>query len=423
MAILVLDKKNITVLLVSDTYPYPPVDGRKVRNYNLYKNIDSVFRCTWLIFGPPGTNKDYNELCSRLGESCEQIKFVPESSIKEVSLDIGPIQKIFFPPKISVGPPLYSDMMEQAVTNEIKSRRYDIIVFSGYEMYIYADKNLVQDVPCVVDIIDSLSVWFWNKFSQETNILDKIKSFFHYIWSVRFEKIHFSDLKNMILVSQVDATVVKRHCPQSNVRTITNGVDTRYFKQDTSIKRTPNSLLFTGVMDYPPNNDAMVYFIKHVLSIIAEKNDIILMIAGPNPSAELVSLAQGNPHVELLGYVDDIRTAFDKAEVYVSPLLSGAGMKNKILEAWAMSKPVVATSLSCAGLRVQDGNNIVLADNAADFADAVCRLLSDADVRNRLAEGGRRTVEKYYSWRSKAKELEDFLIDAIHEFKATNKSS
>ena len=420
--VLIFNKKACNVLLISTNYPYPPVDGHKVRSYNLYKYFGPSFRCTWLIFGNScNAKKKHSELCEKLGPSCNRIEIVPESSIKPVEIDGGPVQKILFPPKLSIGPPFYSHLMEQAVNREVGSMKYDVVFFSGFGMFMYCDPELLKFVPYLVDIIDSPSVLSWSYFVKETKALKKVKAFFNYIWAYRFEKIHFSGIKNMILISEVDARTVKNHCPQSKVMTITNGVDTCYFQQDVSVNRVPRSLLFTGVMNYSPNNDAMVYFIKQIFPLILKKkDDIRLMIAGPNPSPELVALSQGHPHVELLGYVDDIRIAFNKAEICISPLLSGAGVKNKVLEAWAMSKPIVATSLSCAGLEAQDGNNILLADTPADFADAVSRLLSDTDLRDQILKNGRKNVEENYSWESKTRKVENCLMDVMREFELSS---
>jgi glycosyltransferase involved in cell wall biosynthesis len=411
-------KNSINVLLISHNCPYPPIDGYKVRNYNMYRNLDPLFRCSWLIFGHfTESLKIIDRLKNKLGPSCEHIEIIPESTLKHITLKNPLYKKIFFPHKLSMRAPTYSVKMEEVVNKEISSSKYDIVLFLGFGMFLYCNLRLINNVPYIVDTVDSLSVLMKSYFKKETKIINKIKSYLNYIWAQRYEKIHLSKAKHMIFISDVDAQAVKTNCPQSKIWSISNGVDTEYFKQNLNVKVLAFSMLFTGVMSYSPNNDAMIYFITKIFPLIKKRmNNAFLMIAGPNPSSKLSSLAKNDRQINLMGYVEDIRSVFNKAEVYISPLISGAGVKNKVLEAWAMSKPIVATSLSCSGLDVIDGDNVLIADQPKLFAEKVYQLFIDSDLRDRISKNGRRDVERAYSWESKSKELENCIMDVIHNF-------
>ncbi|MBK8335768.1 MAG: glycosyltransferase [Sterolibacteriaceae bacterium] len=169
-------------------------------------------------------------------------------------------------------------------------------------------------------------------------------------------------------------------------------------------------------MDYPPNNTAMLHFIEETFPIIRKENpNVTLTIAGRNPTDELVSLAARSAGVKVTGFVEDLRTYFQAATVYVSPLLSGAGLKNKVLEAWSMMLPVVASSVSCSGMAAADNRNLLIADSPSEFASKVLALLSDSDLRERLSKEGRATVEREYSWQCRGAMLGSIFAKIVNE--------
>ncbi len=217
------------------------------------------------------------------------------------------------------------------------------------------------------------------------------------------------------MISHVDAAHVKVNCPGSRIWVIPNGVDTEYFHTKNHHSDAGRNLLFTGVMNYTPNVESIVYFIKEILPLVRRRiSDVKLTVAGRNPTLELQKIEKEVHEISLTGYVDDIRPYFERAAIYVAPIISGAGLKNKILEAWSMSKAVVATSLSCDGIDAIDGYNVVIADRPKDFAEKVVQLLSDTNMRDRLAINGRHTVERSYSWLSKSKMLENLFREVLH---------
>jgi polysaccharide biosynthesis protein PslH len=286
----------------------------------------------------------------------------------------------------------------------IATGRYDIVFLCGFSTFLYFDLQN-EKVPYIVDICDSISLYAQSAYKKDRRPLLKLRNWLNYIWACRYEKLHASTIQNMILISDLDAAQMRLHCTRSNIWVIPNGVDTDYFKPSGSISR-PHSLLFTGVMDYTPNDEAMLYFLGSIFPLVKKRvPDAVLTIAGKNPTSRLKNLASQTSEVQLTGFVEDLRSYFDSAAVFVSPLLSGAGMKNKVLEAWSMALPVVATSVSCSGLAVRNNENILIADKPAEIADRIVDLLVDRTMRENLSRNGRETVERNYSWSSRSKIL------------------
>lgn len=396
------------ILVVAPEYPVPPDDGHKLRVLNLVKNINDSIKTTWLLFGDKSINENEPAKCKSLGSYCDRIVIIDKKTLKPFILHrkLIKIKNIFFSHKLSIDKPVYSTEMRGQVNKEISSLRYDFVIFSGFKMFLYADHEVLNQIPYLVDVIDSPSALLGSYFRSEKTLSGKIKTFINWYWAKRYELVHFSKCKNMVFVAEGDAATVRKACPLSNVWTISNGVDVDFFTRTISEQSIPGTLLFTGVMSYKPNNDAMFFFIKEIFPlIIAQIKDVRLIIAGRDPLPELLDLTKDNPRIQVTGYVEDMREEFNMAEVYVSPLVSGAGVKNKILEAWAMSLPVVATKISCAGIDIKNGVNLLVADDPATFAEQVCRLLLHKGERQKIAEKGRETVEQLYSWKARSREL------------------
>ena len=164
-------------------------------------------------------------------------------------------------------------------------------------------------------------------------------------------------------------------------------------------------------MGFAPNVEGVVHFVDDVLPLVRRAlPDVRFCAVGRDPAPAV--LARRGPRVEITGRVEDVRPFVARAAVFVSPLRSGTGIKNKILQAWAMGKAVVATPESCGGLAVRPGENMVVAAGAEAFAREVVALLGDPARRAALGSAGRATVLAGYSWERKSGELEQALAAA-----------
>ncbi len=172
------------------------------------------------------------------------------------------------------------------------------------------------------------------------------------------------------------------------------------------------TVMFFGALNYFPNQDGLLYFLREVWSLIEKSNPKArLKIVGQHPTPEI--LAHQGPRVEVAGKVDDLRPHLASAAVSIAPLRIGGGTRFKILEAMAMAKPVVSTSLGAEGIDAEPGRHLLLGDDAASFAAAVSRVLGDPQLGSRLGREGRALVEERYSWASAAQTLEGLYREAL----------
>jgi glycosyltransferase involved in cell wall biosynthesis len=204
--------------------------------------------------------------------------------------------------------------------------------------------------------------------------------------------------------SDIDALVFQRHCTRDAIEIIPNGVDVTHYQPDFA-SEVPAHLIYIGSMDWYPNEDAVAFFADEVLPRIQETvPDVAFSIVGGNPSARVQKLAE-RERVVVTGRVPEIKPYFAEATVFVVPLRIGSGTRLKILEALAMGKAIVSTTVGAEGLDLRDGEEILIADEPTAFADAVIRLLTDSELRRRVGENGRARVERDYDWRSIGKKL------------------
>ena len=200
----------------------------------------------------------------------------------------------------------------------------------------------------------------------------------------------------------------------NRIVSIPTGVNTEYFKPRGAAE-VPARLVFSGSMDWHPNEDAVCYFIDTILPRIrAEIPDASFTIVGRNPGARVRELA-AHPGVTVTGTIADVRPAIGEASVYVVPLRAGSGTRIKIFEALAMGKAVVSTTVGAEGLALESGRHFLAADTPHDFAHAVIRLVRDPARRQALGDAGRALVETDYSWSTIASQFEARCEEVVAE--------
>jgi len=198
--------------------------------------------------------------------------------------------------------------------------------------------------------------------------------------------------------SQRDRERLIRLCPGARIEVIPNGVDVDYYTGSRAEgAESGREVLFVGSMDYHANVDAVVWFVGGVWPLVENTNpDLSFRIVGREPAPEVRALA--GPNVIVTGTVDDIRPHYAKAAATVVPLRVGGGTRLKILESMAAGVPVVSTRLGAEGLDVSDGDDILLADEPAEIAGALCRLAADSELAGRIRRNGEALVRRLYDW-------------------------
>lgn len=251
------------------------------------------------------------------------------------------------------------------------------------------DLGLAQ--PLFLNAVDSFAKLNENAFRRSGKLRDRIK-----MWMYRgYERRCLGAARMVNFVSQADLDSVRQGQPDLPLVNISNGVDSDLFRPNES-RRVPARLLFTGNFDYLPNAQAARHLALEIFPRIrAAHPGATLQIVGRNPPRDI----QGLPGVDATGFVDDIVASYQSADIFVCPLLSGAGVKNKILEAMSVGMPIITSPLGVEGIEwIADGEHYLLADEPQAFADAVGRLLSDPALRRKLGANARNVAVTHFSW-------------------------
>lgn len=222
--------------------------------------------------------------------------------------------------------------------------------------------------------------------SERRHFLDEARRYF------AFERAYCQRYDLVVTVSQHDAEWVHKHYQPKRVIAAPLPVDASYFSPQPAVLEHEARIVFTGLMNHPPNADAAVYFARDILpEVQTVVPDAEFFIVGRDPAAEVLAL-RGLPGVHVTGEVEDIRPYIAEATVFVVPLRYGSGARQKILEAWAMEKCVVSTTIGAEGLDYEDGKNIIIADDKRTMAESIVRLIRHPELRNQVRHAGRSLV-------------------------------
>ena len=385
------------ILFLSPTVPFPLTDGGRIRVFNLLKQIAAKSDVTLLALETQPTDAEGVAQLQQLGI---QVHLVPNApTLPRVSL--GTLLKAFLKRQpITVARydlPAYRQKFRELVAPET----FDLV---HYEMFHTAQFHTETRLPGVLSQqnVDSA---IWRRLCGETdNPFYKFAYWTQQLAFQRYERVLSPKFDAVTCTSDIDAIVFQRHCAKGGIEIIPNGVDVAHYQPDFT-SEVPAHLIYIGSMDWYPNEDAVGFFADEVLPRIqANVPDVRFSIVGGNPSARVQKLAE-REGVVVTGRVPEIKPYFAEATVFVVPLRIGSGTRLKILEALAMGKAIVSTSVGAEGLDLKDGEEIFIADEPAAFADAVTRLLTDTSLRRRVGENGRARVEQDYDWRSIGEKL------------------
>ena len=220
-----------------------------------------------------------------------------------------------------------------------------------------------------------------------------------------YERMAFDQFNNKIIISYPDRDLIP-HPEKEKIVVVANGVDTDFFHPLTREKEY--DLVFTGNMGYPPNIDAAEFLVNKILPLVLEKRpDLRVLIAGTSPTMRVMVLR--SPHVEVSGWVPDMREAYARAKIFIAPMQLGTGLQNKLLEAMAMKIPCITSSLANQALNAKPGEEILVGETPQEYTHHILTLLKDKDSAASIGEKGLQFVLKNYSWETETAKIEALI--------------
>ncbi len=386
---------------------YPPRDGSTQRQYNLLRQTSGSSSIHLLAFNQRdlvGSEADLALGRETLGRLCASVQFFPipteRSRLRRwCLLLLNLLSPAPFPVQRH-----RSRALRRAVREELRRRRFDLVHLNATALAEYG--ALAVGTPALIVHENVESALLRQRADRHPRLAGRLYLAFQ-AWKMRrFETRIAPGFRVHVTVSSRDRELLLGHCPGADVRVIGNGTDTDFFKPDPAAEQS-RSVLFLGSMNWAPNPDAVLYFLNEIWPMIKrEQDDVTFDIVGLAPPPALLEAARRDGAVRVHGFVEDVRPFYARAAVFVVPLRMGGGTRVKILDAMAMGKAIVSTTVGADGLDLANGREIILADAPALFARSVMRLLDDPEARQALGRSARERAVAGYSWKRIGRDLQ-----------------
>lgn len=394
------------ILAIMQKVCYPPRDGATQRQFNLLRQTSGHSRITLLAFNQKGLSDSDEDLArgrEMLQHCCREVEIFPiPSEQSRLRYYLLLLLNLFSPVPFPVQRHR-SRALRLAVREQLRRQRFDLVHLDATVLAEYG--MLARGIPTLIVHHNVESVLLRQRAAGHRSLPARLYLRYQAWKFHRFETRIAPAFRVHITVSEHDRQLLLGHCPGANVRVICNGTDTDRLRPD-PVAENSRTLLFLGSMNWAPNPDAVLFFLSQIWPLIKrDLPDVSFDVVGISPPGAVLAAASRDTAVRVHGFVADVRPYFAGAAVFVVPLRLGGGTRLKILDAMAMGKAIVSTSVGAEGLDLADGEEIVLADDPALFARSVVRLLNDPGARQALGRRARERAVASYSWEKSGREL------------------
>jgi len=396
----------VNVLLLTQVLPYPPDSGPKIKTYNVIKYLAQNHNVTLVSF----VRGDQSAHIRHLEHYCQAVHTVPmqRSAIRDAWYMIWSFLRK--QPFLMLRDDRKA--MRDLIDRLSAEQHFDVAHADQLNMGQYAGR-----VPVGFRVLDAHNaLWLLYKrlwLTMETGLK---KWLLGRDWRLlkSYEGRMVRQFDAVLAVSHEDKTALQEAAGHPvDIVVIPIAVDT---DQVAVVDREtePRHILHIGTMYWPPNIDAVNWFVRRVYPLIRqERPDVQFDVVGSRPPDELLALNEAGLGINVTGYVQDPAPYQRRAAVMVVPLLAGGGMRVKILNALAEGIPIVSTTLGYEGIQVTPGQDILVGDTPEAFAAEVLRVINDPDLGRRLATNGRRLVQEKYDYRNACRSLDDVYARVV----------
>ncbi|MFN0111088.1 MAG: glycosyltransferase [Blastocatellia bacterium] len=374
-----------------------PVDkGGKIRTYEMLKQLKREHQVTYLTLDDGTAAPDAREKAT---EYCHELVTIPYRTREKFSAGfyLELFQNLFS--RLPYAVKKYeSPAMQREIARRVEQDKPDVVVCD----FLTPSINVPENLNCATVLFQhNVEAVIWQRhYETQANPLKRLYLYGQWLKTRALEKNECHRYDHVITVSHEDRETMRHDYGVEAVTDVPTGVDTEFFRPQLSANPEPHSLVFTGSMDWLPNVDGINWFCDEVLPLIrAEVPNIKLTVVGRKPGRELLELSQRDSSVVVTGRVDDVRPYMENAAAYIVPIRIGGGTRLKIYEALAMEMPMVSTTVGAEGLPVKDGEELLIADTPAAFAERVVRVLNDKKFASELGLRAASTVREKFGWK------------------------
>ncbi len=398
-------RRRLDVLVLDEEAPLHANTGKRIRTWNLLQRLAAEHNITFLCHGKPSADAD-----AEFAKAGIRVEWVEALARRQgAGLYARLLMNVFSRYPYSVAKHTTA-RFRQRMCQLLREKKYDLVHCEWTPYARYLDD--VSAIPSVIATHNVESQIWFRRGKQSQTLAENLFFWLQGSKMESFERAVLRRASAVTAVSEQEAAQVRSWGAREVVR-VDNGVDLEYFTPSTA-EVNPSEVVYVGSLDWQPNVDAVNYFVGDVLPLLQAKSpDAKLTVIGRRPPAEWVAALRAYKGVEVVGEVTDVRPYLGRAAVVVVPLRIGGGTRLKILEAMAMKKAVVSTTLGAEGLEVEDGVHLRLADAPELFAQHTAELLTSPDARNRMGACARQRMEECYGWDALARRQDAAWRDAV----------
>lgn len=402
------------ILFLSSWFPHPPDNGARMRTFNLLRQLARRHEVALLSF-VRDRQVGQSDL-DAMATFCRVLGTVPYRNFRR-SHPRALLRPFSMLPRSLLE--TYNPQMEAQVQEALHRHIFDLIIASEIGLGMCTSPYVLglDTIPRVIEDLELSMIQ--NKIQAQHTWTGRARHRLTW-WKQRHYTVRLlRQVQGCTVASDQERALLQSIVPDFEpLAVVPNGLDLELYEGDWG-PSAPDTLIFPGALTYGANFRAMVFFLGTIFPLIrAQQPGVTLRITGRTDGVPLHRLP-ANDSVIFTGYLEDVRPTVAQSQVCVVPLLTGGGTRLKILEAMALGTPVVSTSRGAEGLEVTSGEEILIADEPAEFAHTVLRLLDNETLCAKLAANGRRLVEKRYSWETCAQKLEQLLHHVVEQRKGT----
>ena len=376
------------ILAIFLSPPVPATAGHRVRNRSLLRALaEEGHEVSLVAYASAG------EIASpgrEMANLCHDFLFLADPASSR-----GGRLRAILDPRPYGAIRLSSEAMRRAVEERLGGGQFDAILCD--DCYMAGNIPEGNRLPVILNKHD-ITCCIVRQFARgERNLAKKLYAWLEAAKIERLESAICNRAEAVAVCSERDGEVVREMAPRARLFVAPNAIETEKFRYCDGRGCDPDSVVFVGAMDWLPNQDGAEFLVEEILPRLRRMVPTVqITLAGRNPTAEMRSRYESIPDVHLTGTVRDLRPIVARAAVCVVPLRIGSGTRLKILEAAAQGKAVVSTTLGAEGLDLRHGQEILLADDARQFAEAVALLLTDRDRAEAMGRAAQTRVEQLY---------------------------
>ncbi len=386
------------ILFLTSELPYPPYAGAPMRNFGIIEGL--ARHEIWLLSFH--SQRAIDPAQTPLARLCAAVKMlpVPGRSITDR------LRTLLFTREADLARRFYSPALTDQLRQWLAATRFDLIQIENLEMAVYLPiiRETQPGTPVIYDAHNAEYALQQRIYETERAALTGLPgALYSRIQAQRVRRLEQEICRAVdyvIAVSETDAGLLRALAGDTPVAVIPNGITARLYSQPAfePVDLEKPALVFTGKMDYRPNIDAALWFGQEILPLVRQElPDAHFYIVGQSPHRRL-NVLRGQSGITLTGLVPDILPYLQAASVFVVPLRMGSGTRLKVLEAMAAGCPIVSTSIGAQGLAITDGQELILADTAKEFARSAVRLYRDPQQARTLGEKARAFVCEHGDW-------------------------